>query len=325
METINIADRLLDKIDEKENPAIVGLDPILDNIPGFLKKRIADYDDSFKGVRDTIIEFNKMIIDQVADLIPAVKPQMAYYEQYGSEGVRAFEKTVSYAREKGLIVIEDAKRNDIGSTALAYSAGHLGRVSLGNGESIPSYDVDYLTITPYLGSDGIEPFINKCQGNSKGVFILVKTSNPSSGELQDKIVDSGKKVYELMAEYVADVGKPLAGKRGYSAVGAVVGATYPGEAEKLRKIMKKNIFLVPGYGAQGGGGEDVVPCFNNDGHGAVINSSRGILYAYNREPYNTKYSPEQFHFAAREAVVDMKNDIVRALKQADKLPSGWLN
>jgi len=322
MENIrNMADQLLDKIDEKCNPCVIGLDPDISQIPEFMKNNVRDYDNPFEAVRDVIIQFNKQIIDAVSDIIPAVKPQMAFYEQYGSEGVKAFEETVKYAKGKGLIVIEDAKRNDIGSTVKAYANGHLGKVSTVIGNEISSLDVDIITVTPYLGSDGIRPFINVCKRLGKGIFILVKTSNPSSGEIQDKLVENtSNTVYETVAKYVAEVGNELIGARGYSAIGAVVGATYPSEAKRLREIMNRNIFLVPGYGAQGGKAEDVVPCFNDDGYGAVVSSSRGVIFAYNMALYNDKYRQEDYYLASREAAIKMRDDIVNTLKKYGKAP-----
>ena len=317
----NISDKLLNLIEQKHNPCIIGLDPVIDQIPACIKRKKKDYDSPFEAVRHTIIEFNRLIIDAVKDIVPAVKPQMAFYEQYGSQGVKAFEETVIYAKEKGLIVIEDAKRNDIASTAKAYADGHLGKVSLIDGTISSSLDVDFVTVTPYLGSDGIKPFIEVCKESGKGIFILVKTSNPSSGELQNRIIAGDGAVYEVIARYVAEAGIELMGEKGYSSLGAVVGATYPQEAKKLREIMPRNIFLVPGYGAQGGRAEDVIPCFNDDGYGAIISSSRGIIFAYNREPYRSKYRPEEFYLASREAAMDMREKIIKVLKQHGKLPA----
>jgi len=319
-ETRNMADELLQRIDERRNPSVVGLDPSFAGIPEWLKARVYDYDNPFEGIGAALAAFNKMIIDAVADVVPAVKPQTAYYEQYGSAGLKALEETIRYARGKGLLVIVDAKRNDIGSTAEAYASGYLGAVATARGALPSSLNADFLTVNPYLGSDGLEPFLQACKQYSKGMFILVKTSNPSSGEIQDRVIESGVTVYQAVAEYVAGIGEELVGQRGYSAVGAVVGATYPHEAESLREIMKKSIFLVPGYGAQGGSAQDVVPCFNGDGYGAVVNSARGIIYAYKREPYKSRYRAEQFHLAAREAAISMRDDIVGALQRAGKAP-----
>lgn len=318
----NIADRLLKLIDEKQNPCIVGLDPRMEQMPERVKKNKRDYDNPFEAVRDTFIEFNTLIINVVADIVPAVKLQMAFYEQYGSAGLRVFEETVRHARNKGLLVIEDAKRNDIGSTAKAYAEGHLGRVPIINGARLPSLNVDLITINPYLGSDGINPFLSICKEYGKGIFVLVKTSNPSSGEIQDKMIGEDETVCQRIARYIDRVGEKLMGKRGYSSVGAVVGATYPQEAIRLRQLMPKNIFLVPGYGAQGGRAEDVVHCFNNDGYGAIVSSSRSIVFAYQKEPYKSKFRPEEFYLASRQAAIDMRDDIVSALKKNNKLP-GW--
>lgn len=319
MPKTNAADRLLNKIDETKNPSVVGLDPFIAQMPEFLKQKHAG--NSFENIKNLIIEFNCAIIDAIYDIVPAVKPQIAFYEQYGSQGVIAFEETVKYAKEKGLIIVEDGKRNDIGSTVQAYADGHLGEVVLADGSTKTSFDVDYLTVSPYLGSDGLKPFITVCKNNGKGIFILVKTSNPSSGEYQNKILEGSDTLYAEVAKYVSEAGENVTGERGYSPIGAVVGATYPEEAEKIRKLMPKSIFLVPGYGAQGGGAKDTVPCFNNDGYGAIVNSSRGILYAYNKAPYNQKFSKTEFTQASRQAAIDMREDIVGVLKENGK--SAW--
>jgi len=317
MQQINAADRLIQKIDDKKNPSVIGLDPFLEHIPEFLKNKHKNA--SFEAVRDTIIKFNKAIIDAIIDIVPAIKPQIAFYEKYGSNGIIAFEETIKYAKKQGLFVVGDCKRNDIGSTAQAYSDAFLGKVNLTDGSLIKSFDVDYLTVTPYLGSDGIEPFIKNCQKYGKGIFILVKTSNPSANEFQDRIIENKNKLYIEIAKYVNTAGIDIIGKRGYSSIGAVVGATYPQEAQNLRKIMPKAIFLVPGYGAQGGGAADTVPCFNEDGLGAIVNSSRGIIFAYKNEKYNKQFSEKQFAQAARLAALDMREDITKALKKSDKL------
>lgn len=330
-----IADILLEKIDEKQNPCVVGLDPVIDNIPGHLIRG-----DSFNHVAGAFTEFNCAIIDSIYDLVPAVKPQIAFYEKYGSEGMAAFERTVSYAKNKGLVVIEDGKRNDIKSTAQAYADGHLGIVAARDSKS-PSLDVDILTVNPYLGSDGIKPFVDVCKEHGKGIFILVKTSNPSSGELQDRMVfttlqeekeleelgihvqERRTELYNIVALQVNKYAQQYKGARGYSSIGAVVGATYPEQAEILRKIMPNSIFLVPGYGAQGGEAKDIIPCFNDDGYGAVINSSRGIIYAYLKikdKDGELVYRPENFADAAREATRYMIKDVCAALSDSGKLP-----
>ena len=318
----NLVDRLLEKIDEKKNPSCVGLDPRIGRIPKFIREEALEkFSDPFEAVSYSFIEFNKGIIDAVKDIVPAVKPQMAFYEQYGSEGVKAMEETIEYAKKQGLIVIEDVKRNDIGSTAEAYASAHLGEVELSDGETKPSFDADMITVNAYLGSDGVKPFLDVCKKYGKGIFILDKTSNPSSGELQDKKIEGDGKVYEKMAELIRKWGEDLIGERGYSSVGAVVGATYPEEAVKLRKMMPRSIFLVPGYGAQGGTADDIIPCFNDDGYGGIVNSSRGIDFAYQKDEY--EYEPEEFDKASREAAFEMKDDIWKSLKKGGKFPEGW--
>jgi orotidine-5'-phosphate decarboxylase len=306
----NFADRLLEAIELKQNPSVVGLDPRLEQIPQFIKDdMINKFGKTFEAAAQSFIVFNKRIIDAVKDIVPAVKPQMAFYEKYLSPGVKAFEETVKYARSKGLIVVEDGKRNDIGSTAQAYAQGHLGKVGL-FGDKTSSFDVDCITVNPYLGIDGIAPFIEEVKMYGKGIFVLVKTSNPSSGEFQD-LESSGKKMYEIVGDLVNKWNEETVGSKGYGSVGAVIGATYPEQAVVLRKIMPKSIFLVPGYGAQGGGAKDTVPCFNPDGYGAIVNSSRGIIFAYEKEN-----RADDFDTAAQEAAVKMKDDLNKALKEA---------
>ncbi|MFW6038347.1 MAG: orotidine-5'-phosphate decarboxylase [Candidatus Saliniplasma sp.] len=324
MDRKNLADRLLNAIDDKKNPSVVGLDPRIDRIPDHIKEEAGDRAETpFEAVRYSFEEFNKSIIDEIKDIVPAVKPQVAFYEQYGSHGIKAFEETIDYAKDKGLIVISDVKRNDIGSTAEAYAAAHLGGVERINKEFTHSFDSDMVTVNAYLGSDGVKPFLDVCEEYGKGIFILVKTSNPSSGELQDKEIMGEGKVYESMAELVRKWGDDLVGDRGYSSVGAVVGATYPEEAEKLREMMKRAIFLVPGYGAQGGTADDIIPCFNEDGYGGIVNSSRGIIFAYEREPYSEKFGDKNFAKASRQAALDMKKDIRKSLEKGKKVPDGW--
>ena len=299
-------EKLVERIKKLEAPIVVGLDPTLNFVPGFLlDKAINEKGETLEAAADAIFEFNKKIVDAVYDLIPAVKPQIAMYEQFGIPGLMAFKKTLDYCHEKGLLVIGDAKRGDIGSTSTAYAIGHLGKVKIGSTEIAP-IDEDFLTINPYMGSDSVVPFVEECKKNDKGLFILVKTSNPSSGEFQDQKV--GKKtVYELVGKKVDEWGAELV-KNGYSDVGAVVGATYPEMGEVLREIMPKAYILVPGYGAQGGTAAELKPFFNKDGLGAIVNSSRGIIAAYKQEKY-AEYGAEGFAEAARAAVIDMKNDI----------------
>ena len=303
-------DQLIANIKKTNAPIVVGLDPMMKFIPEQIQKAaFAEYGETLKGAAEAIWQYNKGIVDAVADLIPAVKPQIAMYEQFGIEGLVVYKKTVDYCHEKGLVVIGDAKRGDIGSTSAAYATGHLGKVQVGS-KSYSGFDTDILTVNPYLGTDGVKPFVEACNANDKGIFVLVKTSNPSSGEFQDRLVD-GRPLYELVAEKVVEWGE--ASMDGdYSNVGAVVGATYPEMSKILRKLMPKTYFLVPGYGAQGGTAEDLKYCFNEDGLGAIVNSSRGIIAAYKKDAY-AKFGPEHFADASRQAVIDMIADIGRVL------------
>ncbi len=302
--------KLVDKIVKTHAPIVVGLDPMLNYVPEQVQKAaFAEYGETLEGAAEAIWQFNKAIIDKTYDLIPAVKPQIAMYEQFGIPGMIAYEKTVSYAQEKDLVVIGDIKRGDIGSTSAAYAVGHLGKVKVGN-NSFSGFHEDFATVNPYLGSDGIKPFIDVCKEEKKGLFILVKTSNPSSGEFQDQLID-GKPLYELVGEKVAAWGEEHMGDK-YSYIGAVVGATYPEMGKVLRKVMPKSFILVPGYGAQGGQGKDLVHFFDEDGLGAIVNSSRGIIAAYKQEAY-AKFGAENFADASRAAVEAMIADIDGAL------------
>ncbi len=302
--------KLIQKIETLNSPIVVGLDPKMEFIPEKLKKEaFSQYGETLEGAAEAIWQFNKGIIDSVFDLIPAVKPQAAMYEQFGIPGMQAFKKTIDYCKEKGLVVIGDIKRGDIGSTSGAYAAAHLGKVTVGS-KKISPFDEDFVTVNPYLGSDGVQPFIDVCKEENKGIFVLVKTSNPSSGEFQDKIVD-GKPLYELVGKMVDTWGQSFMGDK-YSYIGAVVGATYPEIGKVLRDIMPNTYILVPGYGAQGGKGADLVHYFNKDGLGAIVNSSRGIIAAYKQEQYK-KFGEDAFADASRQAVIDMKNDIFSAI------------
>lgn len=304
--------KLCEKIRKTNAPIVVGLDPMLPYIPEhILKDAFREYGETLKGAAEAVWQYNKAIIDATWDLIPAVKPQIAMYEQFGVEGLQAFNKTVDYCHEKDLVVIGDIKRGDIGSTSAAYAAGHLGKVQVGS-KTYRAFDEDFATVNPYLGTDGIKPFVDVCKEEKKGIFILVKTSNPSSGEFQDRLID-GKPLYEHVAEKVAAWGEEHMGDA-YSYVGAVVGATYPEVGKALRKIMPKSFILVPGYGAQGGKGADLVHYFNEDGLGAIVNSSRGIIAAYKQEKY-ARFGAEHFADASRQAVLDMIEDISQALEQ----------
>ncbi len=315
--------KLIDKIKKTEAPIVVGLDPTMKFIPEHIKKKaFEEYGETLKGAAEAVWQYNKAIIDNIYDLIPAVKPQVAMYEQFGLEGMAAFQKTVDYCKEKDLVVIGDVKRGDIGSTSEAYAVGHLGQVKVGN-TVCRGFDEDFVTVNPYLGSDGVKPFIKVCQEEKKGIFVLVKTSNPSSGEFQDRLVRTGtdagnsqadvadRPLYEIVGEQVAAWGAECMGDS-YSYVGAVVGATYPEQGRILRNIMPKAFILVPGYGAQGGKGADLVHFFNQDGLGAIVNSSRGIIAAYQQEQY-AQYGAKNFADASRAAVIAMKEDIAGAL------------
>ena len=305
--------KLVAKIQKTHAPIVVGLDPMLNYIPEHIQKRAFDqFGETLEGAAEAVWQYNKEIVDCVCDLIPAVKPQIAMYEQFGIPGLAAFKKTVDYCHEKDLVVIGDIKRGDIGSTSEAYAVGHLGKVQVG-GKSYYGFDEDFATVNPYLGSDGVKPFIKVCKDENKGIFILVKTSNPSSGEFQDRLID-GRPLYEWVGEQVAAWGEEHMGDS-YSYVGAVVGATYPEMGKVLRRVMPKSYILVPGYGAQGGKGKDLVHFFNEDGLGAIVNSSRGIIAAYKQEAY-AKFGAEHFGEAARQAVIDMAADIDGALQAA---------
>lgn len=302
--------KLVANIKKTNAPIVVGLDPMLNYIPEQVqKKAFAEFGETLEGAAEAIWQFNKEIVDKTYDLIPAVKPQIAMYEQFGIPGLEAFKKTVDYCKEKGLVVIGDIKRGDIGSTSAAYAVGHLGHVQVGS-KSYAPFDEDFVTVNPYLGSDGVNPFIDICKEENKGLFILVKTSNPSSGEFQDQLID-GRPLYELVGEKVAAWGEAHMGDE-YSYIGAVVGATYPEMGKVLRKVMPKSYILVPGYGAQGGQGKDLVHFFNEDGLGAIVNSSRGIIAAYKQEAY-AKFGAENFGDASRAAVEVMVADISNAL------------
>jgi len=312
------ADKLTEKIKKLNNPTVVGLDPNLLYVPEHIKeKAFMEYGQTLNAVAEAYIEFNKKLIDAVYDIVPAVKPQLAYYEMYGIDGIRAFYETCRYAKSKGLIVIADGKRNDIGSTAQAYSSAYLGAAPVGDNVA-SAHDADALTVNPYLGIDGIEPFINDCKTFGKGIFILVKTSNKSSGQLQDLKTDDGLCLYEKVAQLVDQWGREVMGKCGYSSIGAVVGATYPNQAMVLRKIMKNAYILVPGYGAQGGTAKDAVSSFNEDGTGAIINASRSIMCAWKAERWQGKYTDKDFDAAARQEAIRMRDEINQALESCLK-------
>lgn len=305
--------KLIQKIQKTKAPIVVGLDPMLSYVPEHIQtKAFQEFGETLEGAAEAIWQFNKEIIDKTYDLIPAVKPQIAMYEQFGIEGLKAYKKTIDYCKSKDLVVIGDIKRGDIGSTSAAYAVGHLGKVQVG-GKTYAGFDEDFATVNPYLGSDGVKPFMEVCKEENRGLFILVKTSNPSSGEFQDQLIN-GRPLYEMVGEKVAQWSAEHMGES-YSYIGAVVGATYPEQGKVLRKIMPKSFILVPGYGAQGGKGKDLVHFFNEDGLGAIVNSSRGIIAAYKQEAY-ANFGAENFGDASRAAVEAMIADINSALEAA---------
>ncbi len=298
-------DRLIEKIEQTQNPTVAGLDPKLDYVPEFIKERCFEkYGETLKGAAKALLEFNKALIDALYDIVPAVKPQAAYYEMYGTAGVKTLYKTQEYARSKGMYVITDGKRNDIGTTMEAYASAHLGKVKVGNEEYEPFLG-NALTVNGYLGSDGIKPLLKTCLDNDKGIFVLVKTSNPSSGELQDKLID-GMPIYEYMGKMCEKWGEELPGAYGYSGVGAVVGATYPEQIKRLREILPHTFFLIPGYGAQGATAADIAAAFDKNGLGGIVNSSRGIMCAYQKQ----KCDEREFAQAARKEAIRMRDEIM---------------
>lgn len=304
-------EKLISNIKKTEAPIVVGLDPTLKFVPKSLQEEaFAQYGETLEGAAEAIWQFNKKIVDAVYNLIPAVKPQIAMYEQFGIPGLVVYRRTVDYCKEKGLVVIGDIKRGDIGSTSEAYAIGHLGKVQVGS-KSYYGFDEDFATINPYMGADSVKPFIKVCKEEKKGLFILVKTSNPSSGDFQDQLVGETP-LYELVGKKVTEWGLDHMGTN-YSYIGAVVGATYPEMGKVLRDIMPKSFILVPGYGAQGGKGADLVHFFDKDGLGAIVNSSRGIIAAYQQEKY-AAFGDENFADASRQAVLDMREDIQNALR-----------
>ena len=302
-------DRLIEKIVEKQNPTVAGLDPKLDYVPQSIKSACFEkYGKTLEGAAAALFEFNKAIIDKIYDIVPAIKPQAAYYEMYGWQGVKALADTIAYAQSKGMFVMTDGKRNDIGTTMEAYAAAHLGTTVV-DGEEISAFGADALTVNGYLGTDGIKPLCEICKKGDKGIFVLVKTSNPSSGELQDMTLENGATVYEQMGRMCESWGEELPGKYGYSGVGAVVGATYPDQLLEMRQKAPHTFFLVPGYGAQGGGAQDAKNAFDKNGLGAIINSSRGIMCAWKKQGL----TEDDFAKAARNEALRMKDDILSTI------------
>lgn len=308
---INAMDKLIKKIRETNNPTVIGLDPKYDMIPDCIKSK---YDDSLEGVSKSILEFNKRLIDATYDIIPAVKINIAFYEMYGLDGMKAFEETCVYAKEKKMIVMADIKRGDIGNTAKAYSNAFLGRTMIGDREEA-IYDVDFVTLSPYMGTDSIKPFIEDSIKYNKGAFVIVKTSNPSSGELQDLKLETGEEVYTKVINLVEEWGKDLVGEYGYSSISAVVGATYPKQLEDLRKEAPHTFFLIPGYGAQGGKAEDIALGFDENGIGGIVNSSRGLMCAYKSDKWKDKYTEEEFDKATRAEAIRMRNELAEAINK----------
>jgi orotidine-5'-phosphate decarboxylase len=320
---MGIIDQLIKQIDEKNCPIVMGLDPVIQSIPAHIKSQaLSNFGNTIKAVAESFLTFNREILHKVHSYIPAVKLQMACYEIYGAEGINVFYQTVELAKQFNLIVIDDSKRNDIGNTANLYAAGHIGQVPLIDGFDVPSQS-DFVTINPYLGSDSILPFSDVCKVFNKGIFVLVRTSNCSAAEYQEAKIED-QFLFEKVAEDVQKLAKTQIGNLQYSAIGAVVGATWPEESLKLRKIMKNVFFLVPGYGAQGGTADQVTNCFDENGYGALINSSRGIIFAYQQPKYMEEFPhSEQFVEATISAIREMKKDLLTALSKAGKLPGNW--
>lgn len=306
----NAMDILINKIKEMNNPTVIGLDPRYDMLPECIKSK---YGTDIKSVCEGILEYNKALIDATYDIIPAVKPQIAFYEMFGVDGINCFKETCKYAKEKGMVVIADVKRGDIGSTAAGYSNAYLGETPVGDKKE-SFYDIDFVTVNPYLGVDGIKPFIEDSKKYGKGIFILVKTSNPSSAELQDLKLESGETVYEKVAELVKTWGEELIGENGYSSVGAVVGATHPTQLKDLRELMPNTFFLIPGYGAQGGKAEDIALGFDKNGIGGIVNASRSLMCAYKSDLWKDEFGDERFAEATRAEAIRMRNELTFSIK-----------
>mgnify|MGYP003371557760 FL=1 len=309
----NAIDILIDKIRKTNNPTVMGLDPRYDIIPDCVKNK---YDKTLQGVSEAILEYNKALIDATYDIIPAIKPQIAFYEMFGVEGINVFNETCKYARKKQMVVIADIKRGDIGTTAQGYSNAFLGKTQVGDTE-IDVFNVDFVTINPYMGTDCVKPFIEDCKKYNKGIFILVKTSNKSSGEIQDLILQNGKTIYETVAELVNEWGKDLIGESGYSSISSVVGATYPQQLKELRKIMPASYFLIPGYGAQGGKAGDIALGFDNKGLGGIVNASRSLMCAYKSDLWKEKFTEVEYAKATRAEAIRMRNELNEALYKND--------
>ena len=306
----NIIDQLIDKIKIMQNPTVIGLDPRYEMLPKCVKEK---YPETLEGVGQAIIEYNKALIDEICDIIPAIKPQIAFYEMYGIPGMQAFKETCEYAKQKGMFVIADINRGDIGSTAQGYSNAYLGKTKIGENEQ-SLYDIDFVTVNPYMGTDCVKPFIEDCKKYNKGLFILVKTSNPSSGELQDVKLESGEEVYTRVAKYVENWGEELRGEYNYSSVSAVVGATYPEQLKQLRKVAPHTYFLIPGYGAQGGKAEDIALGFDENGLGGIVNASRSLMCAYKSDMWKNKFEEKDYAKATRAEALRMKEELCSKIK-----------
>jgi orotidine-5'-phosphate decarboxylase len=305
---ISFSDRLLTEIERKGNPCMVGLDPRFEDIPESIRESCRrTYGETLEAIGRSLFLFNKTIIDLVAAHVPAVKPQIAFYEMYGPEGIKAYLDTIAYARSQGLLVIADVKRNDIGSTVEAYSQAYLGRIPVWNGQKQPLFDADAVTVNAYLGYDGIKPFLDDCRDYGKGIFVLVKTSNKSSADFQNLLVE-GTPLYLRVAQKCAEWGESLRGQGGFSSVGVVVGATYPSEGLEIRKVLPGAFFLVPGYGVQGGKAEDIRQ-LTVKGKGVLVNSSRGIIHAYRQKPYDTEFGEARFKDAIVKALATMIGEL----------------
>ena len=302
---MNAIDRLINKIKETNNPTVIGLDPRYELLP---KCVLEKYPNTLEGISQAIVEYNKALIDETYDVIPAVKPQIAFYEMFGIPGMKAFEETCKYAKQKEMIVIADIKRGDIGSTAQGYSNAYLGKTKIGEKEE-SIFDVDFVTVNPYMGTDCVKPFIEDCKKYGKGIFILVKTSNPSSGELQDVKLENGEEVYVKVAKLVEEWGKDLRGENGYSSIAAVVGATYPKQLKEIREIAPHTYFLIPGYGAQGGKAEDIALGFDKNGLGGIVNASRSLMCAYKSELWKDKFAEKDYAKATRAEALRMKEEL----------------
>ena len=301
----NIIDILIEKIKETKNPTVMGLDPRYEMLP----KCVTDkYPKTLEGVAQAIVEYNKALIDATYDIIPAVKPQIAFYEMFGIPGMQAFKETCEYAKQKGMVVIADIKRGDIGSTAQGYSNAYLGKTKIGDIEQ-SIFDVDFVTINPYMGTDCVKPFIDDCKKYNKGLFILVKTSNPSSGELQDLKFENGEEVYTRVAKLVENWGEELRGENNYSSIAAVVGATYPEQLKQIRKIAPHTYFLIPGYGAQGGTAADIAYGFDQNGLGGIVNASRSLMCAYKSDKWKDKFEEKDYAQATRAEAIRMRDEL----------------